>query len=480
MDDLLLPNSLGSASSNLDALPISLRLTQPDPIAHPDFGAVFDILRQALASGARSTDSILRAAADAARALTGADGAAVALKNGALIVCRARSGGIAPELGAPLNSDSGISGECLRTATILVCNDAATDTRVDPDVCMTLGVRSIIAVPLRGAKGIAGILEAFSTCPNAFSTEQIDSLRALAEIAEMAYEREFRLSSPVNIAAKPAARIAGLLVPSSVKKTQAAFSDEYRPRRRYWIAGIVAIALILVSLVVWFTWREPVAEIAMSETPAQPLKATVESSGQPAAQAIALKPEAGVVSRPPQRTRSSGMLQNAANIEVVRNDLHPADLPSGQSSTAQMSRESVASRLPVDEPPPSAAAEPPTAPAKLASLASANVPLPAFGAPVSTGVTEAILLHKVDPVYPQEARLQRISGSVVLDGVIAEDGSVREVKVVSGPQVLAAAAIEAVGQWRYRPSMLNGKSVEIEERITIVFTLPETKDGRDN
>jgi protein TonB len=98
--------------------------------------------------------------------------------------------------------------------------------------------------------------------------------------------------------------------------------------------------------------------------------------------------------------------------------------------------------------------------------------LPAFGVSVSTGDTEGNLIYKVDPTYPPEARIQNLAGSVVLDATIAEDGSIQEVKVVSGSPLLAAAATAAVQQWRYRPSMLSGKAIAGQKRITIVFKLP--------
>ena len=282
MDFSPLP-TFSSGSSNLDALPIPLRVAQPDETSAPDFATLVEVLRQALESGARSTESILRAAVDAARVLSGADGAAIALRNNGLIVCRARSGEIAPELGAPLNVDSGISGECLRTASILVCNDAATDTRVDPDVCLALGVRSIIVVPLRGAKGIVGILEAFSTHTNAFAAEQIDSLRALAEIAETAYDREFSFQDQPSVAPTPAARIAGLFAGPSVNLQAQAiqFSEEVVPKRRYWIAGLAVIALLLVSTVIWLSWREPGGELTNTDAPARSVRSPEDPASPP-------------------------------------------------------------------------------------------------------------------------------------------------------------------------------------------------------
>src|ERR1039458_4999709 len=161
MDNSPLPNFSGSAFPGRDELPIPLGLGQPGPLRVSD-----------------PLESILRATTDAARVLTGAHGTALALRTDGVILCRARSGDIAPALGAPLNVESGISGECLRSATVLVCNDAASDPRVDREACLSLGVRSIVVVPLRGGMGVAGLMEAFSTRAYAFGTEQIDTLRA--------------------------------------------------------------------------------------------------------------------------------------------------------------------------------------------------------------------------------------------------------------------------------------------------------------
>jgi protein TonB len=124
------------------------------------------------------------------------------------------------------------------------------------------------------------------------------------------------------------------------------------------------------------------------------------------------------------------------------------------------------------EPPPSIEVTTSTIPDEVAGLSPALATLPAFGASVSTGVTEANLIRKVNPTYPPEARIQRLAGSVILDATIAEDGSIHEVKVISGPPLLAAAATAAIRQWRYSPSLLSGKPIEVQKRITIVFRLP--------
>jgi len=81
------------------------------------------------------------------------------------------------------------------------------------------------------------------------------------------------------------------------------------------------------------------------------------------------------------------------------------------------------------------------------------------------------LVTKVAPVYPPDAKVKRVQGSVVLDAIIGKDGTVDNLKVVSGPPVLQQASLDAVRQWRYEPFLLNGEPIEVETTITVVFRL---------
>lgn len=86
-------------------------------------------------------------------------------------------------------------------------------------------------------------------------------------------------------------------------------------------------------------------------------------------------------------------------------------------------------------------------------------------------VQEARLIHKVIPVYPPLARQARISGTVRFTAIIAIDGSVQKLTVVSGHPLLVQAATDAVKQWRYRPTLLNGEPVEVDAPINVIFIL---------
>jgi TonB family protein len=83
----------------------------------------------------------------------------------------------------------------------------------------------------------------------------------------------------------------------------------------------------------------------------------------------------------------------------------------------------------------------------------------------------ANLVSKVTPVYPEDAKKARVSGSVILDATIGKDGTVENLKVLSGPAPLQQSALDSVRQWKYKPYLLNGDPVEVETKITVVYSL---------
>ena len=90
---------------------------------------------------------------------------------------------------------------------------------------------------------------------------------------------------------------------------------------------------------------------------------------------------------------------------------------------------------------------------------------------VGGNVQQANLIHQVMPQYPQIAKTAHISGTVILHAIIGKDGTVQNLTYESGPPLLMRAAMDAVRQWRYRPTMLNGDPVEVDTTISVVFTL---------
>jgi TonB family protein len=98
----------------------------------------------------------------------------------------------------------------------------------------------------------------------------------------------------------------------------------------------------------------------------------------------------------------------------------------------------------------------------------------------ATGVQRGILIYRVEPVYPAEAEQQGLQGAVKLRVAVAPDGAVRFVQLISGPGGLAQAAIDAVQQWRFSPTLLNGKAVEATGNVTISFHLTSPHNTQDS
>jgi protein TonB len=85
-------------------------------------------------------------------------------------------------------------------------------------------------------------------------------------------------------------------------------------------------------------------------------------------------------------------------------------------------------------------------------------------------VAAAQLAHRVQPSYPDEAVKENISGTVKLNVIIAKDGKIQQIQVISGHPLLVQAAIDAVRQWEYQPTLLNGQAIEVDTEIEVGFS----------
>ena len=497
MGHLPLPASRGPG----DQIPVP-QPTSHSPIPQLEPVAVLASLRETLSATTRPPESIFRSITDSARILTGAEGIALALRTGTAVICRARTGNLAPEIGDQVNAGSGISGECLRTSRALRSDDTQTDDRVDPEVCRNLGIRSIAVMPLRGRDGTVGILEAFAERPYAFGAEQMSLLRRLADVAQAAYEAESGTKEPSpepRVETGNLSRIRELfstatadtlgatpITASEVHIGRDLLSQRPPSTRRYWVAG-ATIFLLLTAAVIWTTWREPDEDTLSPQQVTQPqtVSNVSDETASPTSPAlIPWKPAAGrpafrASQRPPNQVpltqdSTKPALQNAAEIENEKGQ--PTDQNGAVPGAALVAGKSDSSPQGTSEPPSAAESMPAVESAStgeaLAKLASTPTKLPASEISVSQGVSEATLVRKVQPIYPAEVRSRRIEGSVVLELTIGEDGSARDLKVVSGPVVLVRAATEAVRQWRYRPALLNGKPTAVQKQITVIFKAP--------
>jgi len=473
-----------------------------ETVRQSDAALIFVKLRKMIASDTQPTDSILGTIAVAAHSLTGATGAAIAMPRDGLVVCVGRSGETAPDLGERLDVDSGISGECLRTGVSLRCDDASRDFHVDAEVCRQMGLQSIAVVPLRGQHGRVGVLEAFSTEAYAFTEDKMELLERLAGLAEAAWARgavteaqaaatslvqpvelEEALSqgeatddapAQVETSPEPVAPVAAEVPLAQVRDVFASAQLKHGIARKKWllvaIGAAAVIGLGLLSVYGWRAWYE--ASVASRSRNAASAKVIPSVTAKPTAGAgFAGTPDVVFPAARPGKLPPSHAAANAATTqvpdEVIRRKWPAA--PPVDNSAAGTEAPPLAASNGEDIPMVAASS---AAPVDLGKVIDAPPAVPKLSIPVSQGTTGGVLLHKVQPVYPAEARRLHMTGSVVMDATVNVEGQVDDLKLVSGDPLLTAAAMDAVRKWRYSPYLLNGKPIPKETRITISFIAP--------
>jgi hypothetical protein len=138
----------------------------------------------------RDLDAALQLLADRAQFITGASGAAIALRRQGMndMLCRASAGANAPELGALLSTEFGLSGESVRTRQVLRCDDAERDARVNHEVCRQLGIASVVVMPVVHDEEVLGVFELFSGKTNAFGERDLSAVQRLGQMVETAVQ----------------------------------------------------------------------------------------------------------------------------------------------------------------------------------------------------------------------------------------------------------------------------------------------------
>ena len=136
----------------------------------------------------RDLDAALQLLADRAQYITGASGAAIALRRDGMadMLCRASTGTNAPELGALLSTEFGLSGESVRTKRALRCDDAERDARVNREVCRQLGIASVVVMPVVHDDQVLGVFELFSGRAHAFGERDLSAIQRLSQMVETA------------------------------------------------------------------------------------------------------------------------------------------------------------------------------------------------------------------------------------------------------------------------------------------------------
>jgi TonB family protein len=491
------PKSLNRSSAARNVLPEDAGLPETGSVTESnlaELAALFAANKGGSFSADLALEVVLHEIVEQACLATGATGAAIVLVGEGEMVCRASSGSTAPELGARLDSGSGITGECLRSLEVQRCDDAQADPRADMEASRRLGIRSVMVLPLLRDSKLAGVFEVFSTRASAFGERDERTLEALAR----------RVVKNLESADEPPSLVPGpsLVATPIILRQRAEQSTEMRTQPidvlfgessnkadsravdvLTWGLGLTVLACVVllgVIVVERLGWMGDAAHGRLTKaTSGMGRRARVESpQGTPAraaeresdahpSSASVIDPAPGKrdatsFSSPSSSSSSPYPIQPSATHKAGTQESVP---PPGSLMVYENGRE-------VFRLPPSQGQDAADKGAGSGVQLAASVDHEGT-IELSPAAAEDSLVHRVEPEYPEEALQQKIQGSVVLEIHIGKDGAVQEMKLISGSTLLARVAMDAVKQWRFKPRKVHGHFAEMQTKITLNFKLPD-------
>ncbi len=476
---------------------------RPDD-SHPDLTCV---LEQNLLAGFPpdlALDLVLNELVVRAAKATRAGSAALALARGEELVCRAATGPLAPDLGVPLSTRDGLSGACLQTRQPQLSVDTELDPRVDPAVSRHLGIHSILIVPVfdltdkdltdkdRTGKDlndndsndqhaqVSGLLEVFSATPAAFSDSDQKLLESFAEACARIRRAAIELSQrpPAATAVLPEIVLPEIVppdvrmntVPSEFNPSALvppafpppdAIAESSLPTRRpphhprtleVWTLVLGTLAIV-ATLAVSFLIGSRIGWLRTSASSAQiSLPPTISKPGE--------SPKFGAAPKP-ARTKTKPAAPASDELVVYEKGkviFRMKPTPTKPDWPQHLPANSVAARQSSDG---------------IIEASSTTKVAPSHSVWLAPAQAEARLLIRAEPHYPPEAIAAHRAGNVVLEVQVAEDGSVSNVRTLSGDPELAAAAAEAVRHWRYQPYRRHDHPAQFQTDVTLSFALPD-------
>jgi len=432
-------------------------------------------------SASLAREIVLNEIVEQACLATGATGAAIVLARDGEMVCRASTGNTAPELGARLDDKPGVSRECMRTHRVQRCDDAEADPRADIEASRSLGVRSVMVLPLLRQTELVGLLEVFSTEVAAFGERDEHTLQVLAQRILKSLE-PVPVAVPVKAPPVPLAPFARSFAQRSADVNGPSDGPRLGEGQRKvgsgrtievltWALGLAVLAcalLLTVRVSQRLGWLKESAH-------QHPARATSAKAGVTGA-----APQGEGVTADPAGPKSPGVsVSDMADKSRLSNGAESSAQPATSHKPSSDDSALSAGGLMVYEdgrevfrmPAARGGAESPDQGQGSAVKPASSVE-PATRAELSGETAENGLTHRVEPEYPEEARRQGIQGAVVLNVNIDPDGAVQEIKWVNGPPLLAQAATDAVKQWRFKPQTANGHRVAMKTMVTLNFRLP--------
>ncbi len=352
-----------------------------------------------------------------------------------------------------------------------LCDDTLVDPRVNASACGDLGIRSIAVHPILEGEELWGMLEVFSLVPHAFSDSDLQELQGLSrKISRTVREaRDAESAPPVTAELSP--QLVTEAVPPESEQPES-LQEPIQPEmavigRDYRTGVLTAAVLALAVLLGWMVGRVGWS-MAVNRSPAP--AAIIPDEAQAMGPVI---PETA----PAMSHREEPPVAAKTVVARITPPVRPA--PNPKTETAEPAgglvvydHGKVVFRMPPAKVEPPAAADV-TGPGSIQKAAAREEDDPSL-APTQNSPASAssYVLERVEPQYPEAARLQRIQGPVEIKVLVGRDGLVRKLTTISGNPLLVSAATDAVRQWRFKPHQLKGKVVEFETRVTVNFALP--------
>jgi len=362
-------------------------------------------------------DLLLHEVVSQACSTTNAAGAAIVLSRDGEFICRATSGKYAPELGSHLPANVGLSGVCIQSRELQRCDDTEADSRVDAAACRRLGIRSVVIVPLQRESEVIGVLEVFSPHAHVFTSGDVQTLVALSRnIVDTTFppvEKDLIKEEPASSS-----------VPLEVQEMPVP------PKRDPWTVILAMLTLALALLLGWMLGHRGLGRIGdRGKTPADPIVTKpVESVPQPSVPTVSVPAAINPVLAPSKVAKtadaSSGGLAVYENGKLV---FQVKPVPGNTNA--------IAVQIPPD-------------------------------------AATSLVLERVEPQYPDPARLAHIQGPVVLQVEVNDKGAVQELRALSGDPQLVKAAADAVSQWHFKPYAPQGHALNFQTQVTVAFKLP--------
>jgi len=404
------------------------------------------------------------------RLSTCATGAFIGWVRSGQVVSRVLNGATSAEFVAYLRRDPRMVNACLRSSALQYCRNSENFPGLDVSVCRGLGARSIVLVPvLNAAKEKLGVLGAFSSQADAFTSGDLVAMQSMSQrVADtIARVDELACDSPahVPVPVQEIRRVPSQIPAESIKARAVALA---LGARRSLLATLVVGTLLLAGWALsrsvphdglHLFARNSTVVVPQSSAPApMPVAIPDPPIVQPVKPAVVASVPAEPFPAKPSPPKSSPA--KSSNRVTVRAKHHVPDLQientlGGDPGVVVFEDTGV----------------------KGASTTSHDSGARTASASSSPGIVPertalARVVDRVEPEYPDTAKAHHIQGIVVLDVLVGGDGRVQRLSLVRGYPGLAAAATEAVRQWRFEPMIRNGRPTSFETNITLTFALP--------